>query len=97
MNSMSKKLYCKICQSQILSIQCFVDFNELYHKNELLSISKTGEMVCYYRCHFCGFVFTNHLDAWSTDQLRRCIYNDTYELIDSVYKVVRPKFNVERF
>lgn len=41
-----------------------------------------GRPVNYYRCSDCGFMFSNFLDDWSPDQMRREIYNEEYERAD---------------
>jgi 2-polyprenyl-6-hydroxyphenyl methylase/3-demethylubiquinone-9 3-methyltransferase len=42
----------------------------------------TGEVVPYYRCPNCGFIFTTYCDRWTQEEFRRRIYNDEYEKAD---------------
>lgn len=90
-------IFCKICHSQALTAQCKVNFNELYGRNEALGIPNDGPEVFYYRCHSCGFIFTDHLDDWTDDQFKSEIYNDEYHLIDNECRTARPSYNFGRF
>lgn len=42
----------------------------------------TGVLVDYYRCGACGFLFSDFIDGWSPERLRRDIYNDDYVKVD---------------
>jgi 2-polyprenyl-3-methyl-5-hydroxy-6-metoxy-1,4-benzoquinol methylase len=51
---------------------------------------KAGVNADYYRCSACGFMFTTLLDGWSSDRLRREIYNDDYRKADPDITGARP-------
>ena len=84
---------CKLCDSLHLNIQCVIKFNHLHGKNEALGIPDDGADVYYFRCAYCGFLFTNHMDDWTPTQFKEHIYNDQYALIDPDYISARPNYN----
>src|SRR5580698_5260834 len=51
----------------------------------------TDERVEYYRCGACGFLFSDFLDGWSVERLKREIYNDDYGYFDPAFAGERPE------
>jgi len=55
-----------------------------------MPLPASGELVPYYHCNDCGFIFTPAFDAWTPEQFQRRIYNDDYVRIDPEFASVRP-------
>ena len=82
---------CSICDSDSITHFGSKDFsyicNDSYTKAPTLPAS--GNIINYFQCNACKFIFTPHFDAWSPDQFRTEIYNSDYILAD-------PEFNGDR-
>ena len=84
---------CKICGCDA---QYFgsVDFS----KNcEGLQLPVSGVEVPYFRCSFCGFLFTDLCDNWSSADFAERIYNEDYIQVDPAFASQRPLEESERF
>lgn len=55
----------------------------------------TGQMIAYWRCRACGFVFTPDFDALSEAELAERIYNAEYARADPDFAEARPRFFAE--
>ena len=53
--------------------------------------ANSGVEADYFRCPACGFMFTQFLDGWSIERLKREIYNDDYLLVDPGFIAERPR------
>lgn len=70
---------CKCCNSGSLLFLGNLDANRACwdrYGTRVFPISE--EMLAYYSCQNCGFIFTNHTDNWSADQFKLKIYNQDY-------------------
>lgn len=73
---------CKCCQAQAPFLGT-VDFNRTCEdRRRPAAFPPSGEMVAYYRCRNCGFIFTPYCDAWSPADFKARIYNDDYVKAD---------------
>lgn len=72
---------CKICQSPA-SAHGVVDFNKSCEAHHGRFFELAGIAVWYYRCTGCGFLFTDHFDAWTAEDWQRTVYNNDYALFD---------------
>lgn len=75
---------CKCCNAQA-KYAGSVEFNkscEDRRANRMI-FPKTGEMVPYYICPNCGFIFTDYCDHWTHDGFKSRIYNSEYTKADS--------------
>jgi FkbM family methyltransferase len=50
-----------------------------------------GWSVDYFRCRFCGFLFSDFLDGWTSERQKREIYNDEYLRFDPEFAGERPE------
>jgi len=57
----------------------------------------SGCTINYHRCFFCGFIFTEDMDHWSTKSFSEYIYNDEYRLVDPDFAEVRPQSQADHF
>ena len=55
--------------------------------------SGSSDLVEYFRCEDCSFIFTNFLDTWSAEELKESIYNEDYIKYDPLYPRIRPQNN----
>ncbi|HEY1721916.1 MAG TPA: class I SAM-dependent methyltransferase [Magnetospirillaceae bacterium] len=86
---------CKIC-SVPAPLFGAVDFNKCCEDRNGAVLPRSGVPVHYRRCPNCGFVFTEFFDAWSPEDFRKHIYNDSYATVDPEYTEARPKLNATR-
>jgi SAM-dependent methyltransferase len=71
---------CKCCNSQASFIGA-LDFNRTCMDKQTQGgrvFPLSAEMVPYYLCGNCGFVFTDYCDSWSPDDFKNRIYNGDY-------------------
>ncbi len=75
---------CKCCGFGVTPYLGSVDFNRTCH--DVLFNKKTypvaNEWVDYYGCPNCAFIFTNHIDSWSKEQIQTRIYGADYIITD---------------
>ena len=75
-------IVCKCCYGEAPYVGS-IDFNKTcYDRLGERVFPVSSLLIPYWACSRCGFVFTNHMDAWSDDDFRREIYNDDYVLVD---------------
>lgn len=85
---------CKCCGSRA-NLFGVVDFNRSCLDNGSNPGTLSGIPIYYYRCPACGFLFTGALDAFSHDDFKRLIYNQSYAQVDPDYADARPRANAE--
>lgn len=78
---MNTTIPCKVCAGPA-PLHGPVDFNRSCEVARGVYLPLLGEEVWYYRCQGCGFLFTDHFDAWDGPRWREQIYNDDYAKID---------------
>jgi hypothetical protein len=75
-------LQCKCCSARSEYIGS-VDFNKTCADRLGTRVFPASvELVPYWKCANCGFIFTNHTDHWSDQDFQRLIYNDDYSRAD---------------
>jgi len=67
-----------------------LDFSRTCEDRHAPPFAPSGEMVPYFRCQSCGFIFTDHFDAWSPGDMAERIYNADYHLADPQFTETRP-------
>jgi SAM-dependent methyltransferase len=73
---------CKCCNAEAPFLGT-VDFNKTCEdRRRPRPFPPSQEMVPYYRCGNCGFIFTPYCDSWSPGEFKARIYNDDYEKAD---------------
>ncbi len=72
---------CKCCDSGA-HYAGSVDFNRTCSDKNERVLPLSTEMVPYYICNNCGFIFTNYCDEWSQEEFKERIYNLEYSKID---------------
>lgn len=83
---------CKCCgQPALLYDLC--DFSKNCEELRGKQLPLSGIAIYYYRCGYCGFIFTRDFDQASDAEFRQHIYNDGYIGIDPDYEIVRPEGN----
>src|SRR5438067_1688909 len=75
-------LPCKICSAPAPFFD-IVDFNKGAGCN--YRYGPSGIPVIWHRCSACGFLFTPFFDDWTSEDFKRFIYNDDYDIIDPDY------------
>ncbi len=65
------------------------DFSKTCEDRNGPVFAPSGQAVDYYRCTACGFLFTDLLDDWSSERLKRDIYNEDYVKADPEITGVR--------
>ena len=75
---------CKICGART-ELQGCVDAGRSCERLRNIYLPLSGAPVYYHRCLHCRFVFTIAFDAWSSDDFRREIYNESYAAADPDY------------
>ncbi|MGE0736151.1 MAG: class I SAM-dependent methyltransferase [Alphaproteobacteria bacterium] len=58
-------------------------------------LTPAGAPIYYARCQHCGLMFTDAFDAWTVDDFRVHIYNDSYQRFDPDYSASRPQANAK--
>lgn len=84
--------HCKICgaTAQLFDV---VDFAKTCSVPNVYPRGLSGVPIYYSRCSGCGFIFTEHFDAFSAEEWQREVYNREYADIDPEYLEVRPREN----
>jgi len=73
---------CKCCGSDAQIIG-FIDFNKSCMDKPNARIFPPSDLnIPYWCCSCCGFIFTNHMDSWSSNDFKNQIYNSEYILVD---------------
>jgi 2-polyprenyl-6-hydroxyphenyl methylase/3-demethylubiquinone-9 3-methyltransferase len=67
-----------------------LDFSRTCEDRHAPPFPPSGEMVPYFRCRNCRFIFTDHFDAWSSEMMGSRIYNADYHLADPEFEEQRP-------
>ena len=79
---MTMSIACKCCNAESPFLGT-VDFNKSCEdRRRPRPFPPSSEMVPYYRCQNCGFIFTPYCDHWTPEAFRRRIYNADYEKAD---------------
>jgi hypothetical protein len=86
-NAAAAAIPCKICRRPAEFFDT-VDFQKCVGG---YPFGPSGVHVSWYRCDFCGFLFTSFFDDWSHQDFSRFIYNDDYNLVDPDYISKRPQ------
>jgi len=83
---------CKICGE---ATKLFTVVEASKHCNLQLPpvASSSGQLVEYYRCLACDFIFTTYLDNYNAAELKAEIYNADYVNFDPLYPKIRPQTN----
>jgi Methyltransferase domain len=83
---------CKICASPS---PLFTTVDASKHCNSQIDppLPQSGVAVNYYKCQYCGFIFTNYIDEYTTNELLDHIYNNDYIKFDPLYPKIRPENN----
>ena len=95
-----KKRTCKCCTAEAFWFGS-ADFSKCCEDRpgrKILPLS--DKSADYFRCTDCGFLFTDFIDHWSVERLKKEIYNDAYLLTDPDFVQRRPAANaalIERF
>lgn len=86
-----KKLNCKVCSKESVFFG-EVDFNKSGNDYFIgkRTFPKSNELVAYYRCTNCGYLFTDFFDNWKSEDYREKIYNDEYIRADPPFETERP-------
>ena len=85
---------CKCCGGPAHSFGQ-VDFHKSCESRRREVLGPCGILIEYHRCPCCNFLFTTDFDGFSTDDLKRYIYNDDYIQVDPDYHEERPRTNAE--
>jgi 2-polyprenyl-6-hydroxyphenyl methylase/3-demethylubiquinone-9 3-methyltransferase len=80
---------CKCCDAEAIPFAA-LDFSRTCEDRHAAPFPPSGEMVSYFRCQGCGFIFTDHFDAWSPDAMAQKIYNADYRYADPEFAETRP-------
>lgn len=81
---------CKCCGQQAL-LYDLCDFNKSCEELRGKRLPPSGIAIYYYRCGYCGFIFTRDFDQASHGEFKEHIYNDGYIEIDPEYEIIRPQ------
>jgi SAM-dependent methyltransferase len=87
---------CKICRGMAIQFDR-VDFNKYCDTENYYEFGVSGISIWYFRCLFCGFVFTEDFDDWSHDEFANLIYNADYIKVDPEYVSDRPEWVARDF
>ena len=80
---------CKCCSAAAIPF-AKLDFSRTCEDRHAPPFAPSGEMVPYFHCQSCGFIFTDHFDAWSPGDMAERIYNADYHLADPEFTETRP-------
>lgn len=70
---------CKCCNRGDVFPVGEVDFNKACWDREGKRVFPPSDiMVPYFACRNCGFIFTNHMDNWSSEDFKTKVYNEDY-------------------
>ena len=75
---------CKVCRGAARLFDV-VDFNKTCNAETPYPFGLAGIEVPYFRCHSCGFAFTEFFDDWSAEDFSRFVYNADYVKADPDY------------
>ena len=87
---------CKICGGKAIQFDR-VDFSKYCDAENFYEFGLSGIPIDYFRCLFCGFVFTEDFDDWSHDDFANLIYNADYIKVDGEYVSDRPEWVAKDF
>ena len=85
---------CPICSASSSFIDA-VDFNKSCEEFNDVFLEKSGQLIEYYQCCDCHFVFAHEMYLWTNAQLKEKIYNEEYFEIDPEHIEIRPKANAQ--
>ena len=71
-----------------------LDFSRTCEDRHAPPFAPSGELIPYYQCERCGFVFTDYLDGWPPEKMAARIYNADYHLADPDFEEHRPASTV---
>jgi SAM-dependent methyltransferase len=83
---------CKICGGKT-DLFTVIDFFQHCNKQFQEANTPSGIEVEYHRCSKCEFLFSNFIDGFTRDDLRKHIYNEDYVQFDPLYPKIRPETN----
>ena len=91
---MSNELSCKCCNSTVKFLGN-LDFNKSCHDRINGRVFPVSEInIPYNICSTCGFIFTTHMDNWTSEDFKTKIYNDDYHKADGAlpgYENAKPR------
>lgn len=80
----TKSTSCKICNNtSVLYGVC--DFNKSCEERKGKFLPLCGVPIYYHQCEFCGLIFTEAFDNWSSEEFKTYIYNDEYITVDPAW------------
>jgi hypothetical protein len=85
---------CKACGTPALLFGV-ADFHRHCNVTNPGALPLSGIPIYYYRCPYCGFLFTTAFDRFTNEDFALHVYNDDYVLVDPDYKESRPRGNAE--
>jgi 2-polyprenyl-6-hydroxyphenyl methylase/3-demethylubiquinone-9 3-methyltransferase len=85
-----------VCQGKAIQFDR-VDFSKYCDPENYYEFGISGIAIDYFRCLFCGFVFTEDFDDWDHDEFARLIYNADYLKVDGEYASIRPRWVAKDF
>jgi 2-polyprenyl-6-hydroxyphenyl methylase/3-demethylubiquinone-9 3-methyltransferase len=85
-------MLCKICTNHAILFDT-VDFSKSCTEQSGTILPESYELVKYYRCNYCNFIFTPHFDTFTAHEFIEKIYNQDYVQFDPLYPEIRPKTN----
>ncbi|OQX08253.1 MAG: hypothetical protein BWK80_48380 [Desulfobacteraceae bacterium IS3] len=85
---------CKCCGGKARWIGS-ADFSKTCLDKNRKVFHDAGVSADYFRCETCGFLFTNFIDDWSFERVKKEIYNEQYLLADPDVAERRPAANAE--
>jgi 2-polyprenyl-6-hydroxyphenyl methylase/3-demethylubiquinone-9 3-methyltransferase len=62
-----------------------VDLNKCALEHDVYMYGPSGVSIPYFRCDWCGFLFTTFFDDWSPEEFSTFIYNESYVNVDGDY------------
>jgi hypothetical protein len=82
---------CKVCGEAAEFFDVVDFFKHCAEPAHAYNFGLSGIQVCYYKCGFCDFIFTDFCDDWEADDFSEYIYNEKYVLVDPDYLKKRPE------
>jgi len=85
---MTEYIICKICSAKASRFfTCdFHNNTRIHHGLWCSPVNLCGKMVDYFKCQWCGFLFTSLMDDWTNDEFVKRVYNKDYVHLDGDYQ-----------
>jgi hypothetical protein len=81
---------CKICGKKVSFFDA-VDLGMAVTHGYKYPLGPSGELVKYWLCDGCGFIFSDSFDSWTKEDFLKNIYNSDYVKVDPDYVEKRPR------